>query len=116
MIGPRGIPIMGRSVCYRFAAPVPLLASAERGGPEWSRIFPPAVARRAMDVVWSYFVGHGGIVDGEMNPRVFVGASSRAGQLLWAVELPLGTAIAGDCVLGRGRKVSFGVHLMGGCP
>ena len=46
LISPRGIPIMGRSICYRTAVSVPVLA-AQLVNPANE----PAHARRALDVV-----------------------------------------------------------------
>lgn len=74
LISPRGIPIMGRSVCYRTAAAAPLTVatllepSALRFG----------LARRANDCVWRYFLANGAARDGTLtqgyfgdDPRVF---------------------------------------------
>jgi hypothetical protein len=60
MIGPKGAPLFGRSVCYRMAVPVPLLVAQV--------LSPGAVAKgramRALDASWSYFVTHGATRDG----------------------------------------------------
>jgi hypothetical protein len=53
LISPRGIPIMGRSICYRTALPVPVLA-AEHLNPDHDA----PRARRALDAVWSHFLSH----------------------------------------------------------
>jgi hypothetical protein len=62
LISPRGIPIMGRSICYRTAVPVPVLAA---------RLVNPANepthARRALDVVWSHFLSRGALRDGALS-------------------------------------------------
>src|ERR1700730_16194808 len=50
LIGPKGFPILGRSICYRLAAPAPLIAAALDG------IENPGRARRALDAIWLYFV------------------------------------------------------------
>ena len=47
-----GIPIMGRSIPYRLAAPAPLIAAAYKG----MGIISPGLARRVLDCVWRYFV------------------------------------------------------------
>ncbi|MBV9912033.1 MAG: DUF2264 domain-containing protein, partial [Sinobacteraceae bacterium] len=62
LISPRGIPIMGRSICYRTALPVPVLA-AEHLDPTAHA----ARARRALDAVWSHFLSHGALRDGSLS-------------------------------------------------
>ena len=52
--------MMGRSVCYRMAAPAPLVYGAARH-PDWVA---PADARRAVDAVWTYYIAHGAVRDG----------------------------------------------------
>ncbi len=66
LISPRGIPIMGRSVCYRTALPVPVLA-AQNVDPSNH----PARARRALDAVWSYFLSHDVLRDGSLSQGYF---------------------------------------------
>ena len=62
LITPNGLPILGRSVCYRMAAPVPLILDQSSGkGVE------PAEARRALDATWHYFIQHGGVTDGNIT-------------------------------------------------
>lgn len=60
LITPQGLPLMGRSVCYRMAVPCPVLIQ--------SRLDPdsldPGLARRALDAVWLYFVANGGLAQG----------------------------------------------------
>jgi hypothetical protein len=67
LISPRGIPIMGRSVCYRTAVPVPLVAASLLE----SDPFPAGKAQRALDVVWRYFVGHESLRDGALTQGYF---------------------------------------------
>lgn len=55
LIGPNGIPILGRSVCYRTAVSVPVVADTLIDGSAASL----GRGRRALDVVWRYFVAHG---------------------------------------------------------
>ena len=61
--GPQGHPAMGRSVCYRMAAPVPLLTAQV--------LAPGAVSKgeamRALDLTWSLFVGRGALADGAVT-------------------------------------------------
>jgi hypothetical protein len=61
--GPQGQPPMGRSVCYRMAAPVPLLTAAA--------LAPEAVSKgeamRALDLTWSVFLRRGAVADGAVS-------------------------------------------------
>jgi hypothetical protein len=63
LISPQGIPILGRSVCYRTAVPAPLLAQL------WVDDSPEAagLARRSLDAVWRHFVAHGALADGGLT-------------------------------------------------
>jgi hypothetical protein len=88
LIGPQGVPILGRSVCYRTAIPVPLLAGIEVEGAPVT----PGVARRALDAVWSYFVAHGSLRNGALtqgyldpDPRV-VDAYTGTGSCHWGLR------------------------------
>lgn len=67
LISPKGIPIVGRSVCYRTAAaaPVVLRAFLDRTL-EWQ-----GLARRALDRTWRYFVAHGALRDGTLTQGYF---------------------------------------------
>jgi hypothetical protein len=62
LIGPQGVPIMGRSICYRLAAPTPLVAAGIGGS--GAEAVPPGMARHALDDVWRYFVGAGAFRSG----------------------------------------------------
>ncbi|MBP2157890.1 MULTISPECIES: DUF2264 domain-containing protein [Asticcacaulis] len=67
LISPEGIPIMGRSVCYRTAVPVPVLAAAHLTPTgNW-----PGLARRALAAVWDYFVRRGVLTDGTLTMGYF---------------------------------------------
>lgn len=57
LIGPCGVPILGRSVQYRLAVPAPLVAGVENH----ADVVSAGEARRALDCVWRYFVGHGAL-------------------------------------------------------
>jgi hypothetical protein len=61
--GPQGQPPMGRSVCYRMAAPVPLLTA--------TALAPEAVSKgeamRALDLTWSVFIRRGAVADGAVT-------------------------------------------------
>jgi hypothetical protein len=88
LIAPNGIPILGRSVCYRTAVPVPVItdtfidsAAATQGR-----------GRRALDVVWRYFVANGSLRNGTLtqgyfgsDPR-FVDAYTGPGSSHWGLR------------------------------
>lgn len=63
LMGPSGFPILGRSVCYRVAAPAPLVAAALEGTPS----VPPGMARRALDRTWAHFIRHGAVERGRLT-------------------------------------------------
>jgi len=67
LVSPRGIPIMGRSICYRTAVPVPLVAATFLD----SSRFPTGRAVRALDVVWRYFVANDSLRDGALTQGYF---------------------------------------------
>lgn len=63
LIGPRGFPILGRSVCYRLAAPCPLIAGATRSPADVS----PGLAHRASDEIWRHFILNGAVKNGNLT-------------------------------------------------
>jgi hypothetical protein len=67
LISPQGIPIMGRSICYRTAIPVPLLAANLLGAEHYSS----GRAVHGMDVVWRYFVAHDSLRGGALTQGYF---------------------------------------------
>ncbi|MDB6104240.1 MAG: hypothetical protein JWO52_4239 [Gammaproteobacteria bacterium] len=67
LISPQGIPIMGRSICYRTAVPVPLVAATLLD----SGKFPVGRAVRGLDVVWRYFVANDSLRDGALTQGYF---------------------------------------------
>jgi hypothetical protein len=88
LFGPAGFPIRGRSVCYRMAVPTPLIA-AQSVHP---RIVPVDEARRALDVVWQYFLGRGAVGAGTVtqgycgpDPRILDNYSGPA-SCLWSLR------------------------------
>ena len=71
LLTPNGIPIMGRSVCYRMAAPVPLLLE------QFDAVHrQPGEARRALDATWEYFLQHNGANDGNIT-QGYCGSDAR---------------------------------------
>ena len=88
LIGPEGIPILGRSVCYRMAVSTPLILDQYLAKPS----VPPGVARRALDVTWRYFIRNGGVSGGNItqgycgaDPRVLDNYSGPA-SCLWGLR------------------------------
>lgn len=67
LISPKGVPIMGRSVCYRTAASAPL-SVATLLDPTPARF---GLSRRANDCVWRYFLAHGAVRDGTLTQGYF---------------------------------------------
>ncbi|MFI4868738.1 MAG: DUF2264 domain-containing protein [Steroidobacterales bacterium] len=63
LIATEGVPMMGRSICYRTAVPAPLLAENLLD----DRQVDPGLARHALDVVWRHFVAHGVLQDGALT-------------------------------------------------
>jgi hypothetical protein len=72
LIGPEGFPVLGRSVCYRMAAPVPLIFGQS--------IHPDRVsqgeARRALDSTWQNFISHGAVHAGSIT-QGYCGSDAR---------------------------------------
>jgi hypothetical protein len=60
---PRGFPLWGRSLPYRFAVAAPVVLAAGLDPPA----VPPAAARRALDVTWRAFAAEGGIAGGTVT-------------------------------------------------
>lgn len=93
LIGPQGIPILGRSVCYRTAVPVPLLAGMQVDGMQVDgSAIAPGQARHALDVVWRHFVAHGSLRSGALtqgyfaaDPRI-VDAYTGTGSCHWGLR------------------------------
>lgn len=67
LVSPRGIPIMGRSLCYRTAVPSPVIA-ASLLAPETMH---PGLARRALDATWHYFSERGALQGGALTMGYF---------------------------------------------
>jgi hypothetical protein len=63
LIGPSGVPIMGRSICYRTAISVPLIAESMLDPDSLA----PGLARRSMDTLWRHFVARGSLQDGSLT-------------------------------------------------
>ena len=63
----QGLPLFGRSLCYRFAASAPLLACALRD----PAIVPPGVALKAYLANWQFFASQGALRAGRPTQGVF---------------------------------------------
>jgi hypothetical protein len=63
LIGPHGIPIMGRSACYRLAASAPLIFGQSIDQHSISS----GVAKRSLDATWQYFIQQGALSDGNVT-------------------------------------------------
>jgi hypothetical protein len=67
LISPDGLPMLGRSACYRMAAPAPLIFAHE----SLPDVVSPGVAKRALDVVWQHFIRHGAVMQGNVTQGYF---------------------------------------------
>jgi hypothetical protein len=83
-----GFPVLGRSVCYRMAAPAPLVFGQATDPDQVSS----AEARRSLDSVWSFFIRHGALENGNVSqgycardPRILDNYSGPA-SCLWALR------------------------------
>jgi hypothetical protein len=63
LVSPDGLPIMGRSVCYRMAVPAPVVIGWDRRVPDLTA----GQAVRALDSVWQHFVSHDALVQGTVT-------------------------------------------------
>lgn len=83
-----GFPIMGRSVCYRLAAPAPIVSAALIAPEEIS----PGFALRTLDLTWSHFVENDAIKQGKLTQGYFdddlslLDGYSGAGSCLWSLR------------------------------
>jgi hypothetical protein len=88
LVGAKGVPILGRSICYRMAAVAPLVFACGDGGDPVS----PGEARRALDLIWSYFIRNGAVQNGNVT-QGYCGADARIldtysgpASCLWALR------------------------------
>lgn len=88
LISPVGIPMMGRSVCYRMAVPAPLLAnSLITNNPEVQ-----AKAKHGFFLVLDHFVSHKVLIDGTItqgfynNDKRFLDIYSGPGSCHWSLR------------------------------
>ncbi|MGA9510117.1 MAG: DUF2264 domain-containing protein, partial [Candidatus Sulfotelmatobacter sp.] len=88
LVGSTGVPIFGRSICYRMAGVAPLVFGAGELGSEVN----PAVGRRALDLTWTYFIRNNALHDGNItqgycgpDPRIVDNYSGPA-SCLWGLR------------------------------
>jgi hypothetical protein len=62
LVSVTGVPMLGRSVCYRTAAVAPLVFGSEN-----DQGVTPGVGRRALDVTWNYFIRNGALRNGNIT-------------------------------------------------
>jgi hypothetical protein len=93
LIAPDGVPLMGRSVCYRTAVAVPLLAQQLLENQEQDAATVGAgLARRALDRIWRHFIAHGALQDGALTQGYyradlrFVDYYTGAGSCHWGLR------------------------------
>ncbi|WP_179019464.1 DUF2264 domain-containing protein [Winogradskyella forsetii] len=83
-----GFPIMGRSVCYRLAAPAPIVTSALIAPEEISAGF----ALRTLDLTWSHFIKNDALQEGKLTQGYYkddlrlLDGYSGAGSCLWSLR------------------------------
>lgn len=88
LLSPQGIPIVGRSICYRMAASAPFIA----GHIQDPALVYAGLARRALDSLWSYFISKGALAQGNVTQGYykkdlrFLDNYSGPGSCLWALR------------------------------
>lgn len=86
--GVQGFPVMGRSTCYRMAAPAPLVL----GYRDHASSVTAGEVRRALDGVWSYFIQRRAVKAGtvtqgycDADPKILDDYSGQ-GSCLWSLR------------------------------
>jgi hypothetical protein len=88
LLGPNGMPVYGRSVCYRMAVAAPLVFASTLH-PESVK---PTQARRALDVTWDFFLEHGAVREGRVtqgycgDDAAILDNYSGAASCLWSLR------------------------------
>ena len=86
--GPKGFPMMGRSVCYRMAAPSPIISASLINQKSISQ----GVALRALESTWSDFILNDALFAGKVtqgfyaNDLSVLDPYSGAGSCLWSLR------------------------------
>jgi len=87
-LSPEGFPILGRSICYRMAASVPLIA----GHIQDPTMVDAGLAQRALDSLWGDFISKGAVAQGNVTQGYykkdyrFLDNYSGPGSCLWALR------------------------------
>lgn len=88
LISKNGIPLVGRSICYRTAAPTPVLIEGLLKNDGYHQ----GLAKSALDYTWKYFVSHNALVSDTLsmgyfnNDKRFVDNYSGSGSCLWGIR------------------------------
>ncbi|MDI7259296.1 MAG: DUF2264 domain-containing protein [Thermodesulfobacteriota bacterium] len=64
---PEGLPMLGRSICYRMAASAPMIA----GYLQDPSMIAAGLAQRALDAIWTYFISKGAVNQGRIAQGYF---------------------------------------------
>lgn len=67
LISPNGVPLMGRSACYRIAVPSPVVIGYMRGAPDIGA----GAASRALDAVWTHYVSNAALEQGRVSQGIY---------------------------------------------
>jgi hypothetical protein len=88
LLGPCGVPILGRSICYRMALPAPLIFGHSTHPDQVTA----GEAKRSLDIIWRYFIRHGAVALGSVtqgycgaDPRILDNYSGPA-SCLWSLR------------------------------
>lgn len=88
LLGPCGVPILGRSICYRMALPAPLILGHVMHADQVTA----GEAKHALDAIWRYFIRHGALARGNVT-QGYWGADARIldnysgpASCLWALR------------------------------
>lgn len=86
--GPKGFPMMGRSVCYRMALPSPLVAASLING----EVLSEGEALRALETTWAHFIENDALEGGKVTQGFYqedlsiLNGYSGAGSCLWSLR------------------------------
>lgn len=86
--GPDGYPIMGRSICYRLAAPSPIIAGSLVNPDQIST----GLAKRTLELTWGHFINKNALKDGKVTQGYYqddlrlLDGYSGAGSCLWSLR------------------------------
>lgn len=85
-IGPQGVPIFGRSACYRISVSTPLIIDSALNSNNYG------LAKRALEATWLYYIEHSSVKEGRVTqgyfsdkPHLLENYSGRASPL-WSLR------------------------------